>query len=184
LAVRSKKRQGELYVVPWPNFSAWKHHADQGDLLQLSGLGRGALPLRQFHSVDRTKWQCLLEQSFWNQTDKKAFKKLWLRGGAVRYANAYLSEAGEVSASPSGKRVCLDEVERERQRVHAIREKGLRAFEDRPDRWHRCVDKSEERRAVFHEFRGKSFLDQAWSNCTKHYDGNVFLGGATSGADH
>jgi hypothetical protein len=136
----------------------------------LVGPGEEAPPLTPYRCVDRQKWQCLLEQSFWDHTDRKAFKKLWLRGSAVGYADDYSSEGSEVSVSPSGKHVCLDKVGRERQRVHAVRKKGLQA----------C--KSEERRAVFHESQGKSFLDQAWSDCTKHYDENVFLGKTTSDA--
>jgi hypothetical protein len=163
--------EGNLCMIPSPNFNnGWNFNADDEDFLVLIGPGEGAPPPTPYRCVDKQKWQRLLEQSFWDQTDRKAFKKLWLRGGGVEYADAYLSEGGEVSASPSEKRVCLDEVERERQRVHALRKKVLQA----------C--KSEERRAVFQESRGKCFLDHAWSNCTKHYDENVFLEKTTSGA--
>jgi hypothetical protein len=129
--------EGNLCIIPSPNFNnGWNFKADDEDFLVLVGPGEGAPPLTSYRCVDKEKWQRLLEQSFWDQTGRKAFKKLWLRGGGVGCADAYLSDGGKVSASPSGKRVCLDEVERERQRVHAIRKKGLQA---------------EERRAVFHE---------------------------------
>jgi hypothetical protein len=174
-----KVDEGSLSVMPSPNSNDGE--ANDEDSEASCGSGEEALPLTEYHFVDKQKWQRLLEQSFWD-TDKKAFKKLWLRPGGIVHADTYLPEGDEVSASPSGKRICLDGVERGRQRIQTIRERGLHAIKARPDRRNRCVDKTEERRAVFHESRGKSYLDQAWSDCTKHYDGNVFLGGANPGA--
>jgi hypothetical protein len=168
---------GQLHVIPWPNYEIWKDYADDDDNLELRAIGRGALPLARIYRAKRQMWERLLEQRFWDEANssRETFKKLSLTGHDAVYSKKYYAAREKVSASPKARRVCFGEEERQRRRVEAIQARGDEAMADRPDRWDRVVDRAEERRNAFHESEGKPILDEFWASCTKDVDEDVFL---------
>jgi hypothetical protein len=168
---------GGFCVAPWPDERIWKDYAESGKDLHLCAFGRGALPLEVVHVVEYAMWMRLFEQRFWDDMHlpERAFKKLWLRGGKVKYDKKHYGAREKASATPKGRRVCLGEVENQRRRIDVIRARGDEAMTDRPDRWDRVVDRAEERRNAFHESEGKPILDEFWASCTKHVGEDVFI---------
>jgi len=171
--------KGSLCVAPWPDETIWKEYAEDGKDLYLCAFGRGALPLEVVHVVEEQMWMRLFEQRFWDDgthpPEDGAFKKLWLRGGRIKYDKSHYGAREVVVAPPKGSRVCLGEEETWRRRKEAIQNRGDEAMVDRPDRWDRVVDRAEERRSAFHESEGKPMLDEFWASCTKHVHDDVFL---------
>jgi hypothetical protein len=68
---------GQLYVMPWPNYEIWKVYAAHDDDLELREIGGGALPLARIHRAKRQMWERFLEQRFWegNALGGKDFQK-------------------------------------------------------------------------------------------------------------
>jgi hypothetical protein len=168
---------GRFCVAPWPDETIWKQYAEDGKDLCLCAFGRGALPLEVVHVVEDHVWMRFLEQRFWDDAhpSEGTFKKLWLRGGKVKYDKSHYGAREVVVAAPKARRVCFDEEEKQRRRVESIQARGDEAMADRPDRWDRVVDRVEERRNAFHESEGKPILDEFWASCTKHVDEDVFI---------
>jgi hypothetical protein len=85
----------------------------------------------------------------------------------------FYSTGHESTVDVLAKKRRLSDAAMDRQRAYAQK---VRRFErtSRPDRWHRCMEKLQERKEEFHD-REKDLLDALWKRCVPIFDGKTFL---------
>jgi hypothetical protein len=166
-----------IVIKPWPEFSFWKVYADGGQTLGLSDFSKKALPSPVFHYPSEYKWECFLEQSFWEETKPrlKAFKKLWLRPNNPRNTDATIAADETPEANSRDRRVRLSDAKMEYESCIAKRNARRAAMEENKARWDRYCDQAEDKKEEFLDAGRLRVFDKFWAWCTRHFDKNVFL---------
>jgi hypothetical protein len=163
-------------ITPWPDLTKLKVYQKNDLVMPLHRFV--LLPVSREHSLHGSESDKFLEPSFWKQEkDPKAFKKMWLRpyyeAPADEDEYKFYSTGHESTVDVLAKKRRLSDAAMDRQRAYAQK---VRRFErtSRPDRWHRCMEKLQERKEEFHD-REKDLLDALWKRCVPIFDGKTFL---------
>jgi hypothetical protein len=166
-----------ISIIPWPNYDYWESYANDGFMLELTDFSGAALPALIDYCPRTFRWECFLEQDFWDESEPRynTFKKLWLRVHDVYYTDSTIAADETPVANTRDKRVRLSDAQMEYNRICARREERRERMQANKARWDRYCDKADERRESFLDNGGLRVFDEAWVKCTNHFDENIFL---------
>jgi hypothetical protein len=167
--------RGDIMIVPFPNFERWEGYAWDGAMLELTNFSKVALPATVGYCPKRFRWECFLEQDFWDESEIRynTFKKLWLRVHDAYYTDPTMAADETPVANTRDKRVRLSDAQMEYNRIVARREERRERMQANKARWDRYCDKADERRQEFLDNGGLRVFDEAWVECTEHFVENV-----------
>ena len=162
----------DIMVTPWPNYQLWEPYAYGGQCLEITKFSKVSLPALTSYCPRKFRWECFLEQSFWDESEPryKALKKLWLRAHDAYYTDLTIAADETPVANTRDKRVRLSDAKMEYNRIVARRERRREAMEASKARWDRYCDKAEEKTEEFLDNGGLRVFDAAWAGCC---DANV-----------
>lgn len=162
----------DIMVTPWPNYQLWEPYAYGGQCLEITKFSKVSLPALASYCPRKFRWECFLEQSFWDESEPryKALKKLWLRAHDAYYTDLTIAADETPVANTRDKRVRLSDAKMEYNRIVARRERRREVMEASKARWDRYCDKAEEKTEEFLDNGGLRVFDAAWAGCC---DANV-----------
>jgi hypothetical protein len=174
----NENREGNcehIMISPFPNYERWEPYAHDGEMLEPTNFSKVALPTTVGYYPKRFRWECFLEQDFWDESEPRynTFKKLWLRVHDVYYTDSTIAADETPVANTRDKRVRLSDAQMEYNRIVARREEKRERMQANKARWDRYCDKADERREEFLDNGGLRVFDEAWIECTKYFNENV-----------